>query len=83
MTWLKIAVLVVGMIVVGVFIRYGSGHPCDWLLHDMSVKSGLPRLAIQGVLAAQFGREEPTVGVCLSRWADLHINGVEDQLWDP
>lgn len=83
MTWLKIAVLVIGMVAVGVFVRYGSGHPCDWLEHDMAAKSGLPRLAIQGVLAAQFAGDDPTVGTCLGRWADLHVNGVEDQLWDP
>ena len=83
MTWLKIAVLVVAIAVVGVFVRYGSGHPCDWLEHDMAAKSGLPRLAIQGVLAAQFAGDDPTPAVCIRRWADLHINGVEDQLWDP
>ncbi len=83
MTWLKIAVLVVAIAVIGVFVRYGSGHPCDWLEHDMAAKSGLPRLAIQGVLAAQFAGDDPTLAVCIRRWADLHINGVEDQLWDP
>ena len=83
MTWLKIAVLVVVIAGVGVFVRYGSGHPCDWLEHDMAVKSGLPRLAIQGVLAAQFAGDDPTAAICIRRWVDLHVNGVEDQLWDP
>ena len=83
MAWLRIVALVLVVVTVGVFVRYGSGHPCDWLLHDMAAKSGLPRLAIQGVLAAQFAGEEPTVRICLGRWADLHVNGVEDQLWNP
>lgn len=82
MTWLKIAVLVIVMIVVGFFIRYGSGHPCDWLVHDLSAKSGMPQLVIEGVLLAQLKGEDPTIGTCVSRWADLHVNGVEPQLWD-
>ncbi len=81
-TWLKIAVLVIVMIVVGFFIRYGSGHPCDWLVHDLSAKSGMPQLVIEGVLLAQFRGEDPTVGTCLSRWVDLHVNGVEPQFID-
>ena len=82
MTWLKIAVLVIGMVAVGVFIRYGSADPCDWLVHDMSAKSGMPKLVIDGILLAQFRGDEPTIGTCASRWVDLHINGLEPQLMD-
>lgn len=82
MTWVKIAVLVIVVIVVGFFIRYGSGHPCDWLVHDLSAKSGMPQLVIEGVLLAQFRGEDPTARICLSRWVDLHVNGLEPQFMD-
>lgn len=81
-TWLKIAVLVIVMIVVGFFIRHGSGHPCDWLVYDLSAKSGMPQLVIEGVLLAQFRGEDPTAGTCLSRRVDLHANGLEPQFID-
>ena len=83
MTWLKILFFTAAVAVIGIFIRYGSADPCDWLAYDMADKSGLPQIAIRGILTAQFAGENPTRLHCLGRLADLHVNGVEDQLWDP
>lgn len=64
------------------FVRDGSGHPCDRLVHGMASKSGMPKLVIEGVILAQLRGDDPTPGACVSRWVDLHVNGLEPQFMD-
>jgi hypothetical protein len=76
-----LAVLFVLVIAAGAatFARYESFSPCDWLEHDMMQESGLPRIAIQAQIKAQFlldGITEPTAGECLDKWWTFRLDGL-------
>lgn len=79
-TWPKIVVLVVAVAAAGLFFRYGSAHPCEWYLHDLTAKSGMPKLLVRAYVHARNGGEDPGVGRCLKGWFEVHTDGVESQL---
>ena len=59
--------------------RYGSLHPCDWMERDLAEDSGLPLLAVQARIAAEFlveGITEPGPSDCLFRWWEFRQNGL-------
>ena len=61
------------------FFKYGSLHPCDWMERDLAEDSGLPLLAVQARIAAEFlidGITEPTPSDCLMRWWEFRQDGL-------
>ena len=47
MRMLVLVIVVIAAGVVATFARYGSLHPCDWLLHDMTVASDMPEIWVE------------------------------------
>ena len=66
------AVLLLAMAAAGAtYARYESLSPCDWLVHDMAVESGLPLVMVRGQVAGSFlieGITDPTPYQCLLEW---------------
>ena len=61
------------------FFKYGSLHPCDWMERDLAEQSGLPLLAVQARIAAEFlidGITEPAPSDCLFRWWEFRQDGL-------
>ncbi len=74
MSWAKIAVLIAAIALGGFLFRYGSVDPCDWLRHDMTAKTGLPRIMIDAAVQVKL-KGEVTAGNCFGEWLRFHKDG--------
>lgn len=64
----------------GMFVRYGSLKPCDWYVHDLTAKSGVPKFLMNALVKARNEVEEMTTKQCVENWFELHVDGVESQM---
>jgi len=80
---MRVFVLVFALSAAGVaatFARYGSLHPCDWLLHDMVDASDMPEIWVETRIRARFfldGVSEPGVVDCLDGWWTFRIEEID------
>lgn len=75
-----VAVLIVLVAGGGMFFRYGSLKPCDWYIHDLTAKSGVPKFLMSALVKARNEVQKLGTKECLENWVDLHFNGAESQL---
>lgn len=80
MRMLVLVIVVIAAGVVATFTRYGSLHPCDWLLHDMTAASDMPEIWVETRIRARFfldGVTEPGALDCLEGWWTFRIEEIE------
>ena len=76
---MRVFVLVFALSAAGIaatFARYGSLHPCDWLLHDMVDASDMPEPLVEPSVQLRLlfdGLIQPTALDCLDRWWSFRI----------
>ena len=79
---IRFAVIVAGLLVLAVvatYARYESLNPCDWLQRDLMAESGLPQVAVELRISADFlldGITDPGPGDCLVKWWEWRSEGM-------
>ncbi len=82
---IRFAVIVAGLLAaaaVATYARYESLDPCDWLQRDLLIESGLPQVAVELRIGADFlldGIADPGPGDCLVKWWDWRRNGMPEE----
>jgi len=81
MKYLLIVAGLAAAAVVATYARYESLDPCAWLVHDAARRSGLPAMAEEARIRAEFlvrGITEPRADECLGSWWRLRFEGAND-----
>jgi hypothetical protein len=77
MTWAKTAAIIVVVVIVGLFVRYGTLRPCEWIYEDMASISGVPKFLVNAMLVGQL-TSNPSQFRCLRGWVKLHTEGLSE-----
>ena len=78
MKYLGLILVLVVAASVATYVRYGSLHPCDWLVRDTARLLDLTPLMAEARVRGLFlleGVADPDAGACVREWWRLRAQG--------